>query len=114
MPTFPLPLLSPTYHLLLLLSNSPLLSYLFGFMESNATFYSATLNLIDEAHANAPRKWLEDGAPAYPTQSQLETYDIASRLTPSKLNYVLLSSDSVEFNLNLLPQAVAFISLGLQ
>uniref|UniRef100_A0A7S4MRI3 Glycosyl hydrolases family 39 N-terminal catalytic domain-containing protein n=1 Tax=Vannella robusta TaxID=1487602 RepID=A0A7S4MRI3_9EUKA len=82
-------------------------------VDTSSISTAATLNLIDSSHVNPAHTWEVMGSPMYPTRSQLEELDIASQLKPEGLAYSIFSSSSINFQLQLEPEAVAFISLEL-
>lgn len=72
---------------------------------------TATLERIDEDHANPRRCWREMGEPEYPSRLQVEQLEAASRLTKEPLGFAY-ENRTVRFDIDLPPHAVAAVTLA--
>jgi xylan 1,4-beta-xylosidase len=70
----------------------------------------ASIERIDEDHANPRRQWREMGEPEYPSRSQIEQLEAASRLVKEPLR-CLCEGGMVRFSFDLPPHAVAAVTL---
>jgi xylan 1,4-beta-xylosidase len=70
----------------------------------------ASIERIDEDHANPRRQWREMGEPEYPSLSQIEQLEVASRLVkePLRCSY---EDGTIRFSFDLPPHAVAAVTL---
>jgi xylan 1,4-beta-xylosidase len=73
---------------------------------------AAYIERIDEDHANARRRWREIGEPEYPSRSQVEQLEAASRLVKEPLGFSY-EDRTVRFEVDLPPHAVAAVTLDL-
>jgi xylan 1,4-beta-xylosidase len=71
---------------------------------------SATVERIDEDHANAKKTWQAMGSPEYPTAGQVEELEKASRLLAEPLT-VRRGGEGVRVSVELPPHAVAAVTL---
>jgi xylan 1,4-beta-xylosidase len=67
---------------------------------------------IDEAHANPRRRWREMGEPEYPSRSQVEQLEVASRLVKEPFD-VAYADRTIRFDIELPPHSVAAVTLEL-
>jgi xylan 1,4-beta-xylosidase len=74
---------------------------------------SVTLERIDAAHANPKAAWLAMGAPEYPTTSQVEDLEHASRLLPEPCAWEY-EGRTARLTVDLPPHAVAALTLTLE
>jgi xylan 1,4-beta-xylosidase len=65
---------------------------------------------IDEDHANPRRRWREMGEPEYPSRSQVEQLEAASRLVKEPFDFAY-ADRTVSFDVELPPHAVAAVTL---
>ena len=70
----------------------------------------ATLQRIDEHHANAKRLWLALGAPEYLDAGQIEQLQVASRLQRSEQEFRLVDGH-IEIEVVMPPQGIAAVTL---
>ena len=72
---------------------------------------TAYVERIDEDHANPRRRWQEMGEPEYPSRSEVEQLETASRLVkePFAFSY---EGGTVRFQVDLPPHSVAAVTLG--
>lgn len=86
------------------------------FVEIRLTDASAPLAVsikrIDEGHANPRRRWREMGEPEYPSRSQVEQLEEASRLVEEPLD-VVYEARTIRFDVDLPPHAVVAVTLAL-
>jgi xylan 1,4-beta-xylosidase len=73
---------------------------------------AACIERIDEDHANPRRRWREIGEPEYPSRSQVEQLEAASRLVKEPLDFSY-EDRTVRFEVDLPPHAVAAVTLEL-
>ena len=73
---------------------------------------AATIERIDEDHANPRRRWREMGEPEYLSRSQVEQLKAASRLVKEPLGFSY-ANRTVRFDVDLPPHAVAAVTLEL-
>jgi len=73
---------------------------------------AAWIERIDEDHANPRRRWREMGEPEYPSRTQVEQLEAASRLVKEPLGFSY-ENRTVRFDVDLPPHAVAAITLEL-
>jgi xylan 1,4-beta-xylosidase len=73
---------------------------------------AASIERIDEDHANPRRRWRELGEPEYPSRSQVEQLEAASRLVMEPLGFSY-EDRTVRFAVVLPPHAVAAVTLEL-
>jgi xylan 1,4-beta-xylosidase len=73
---------------------------------------AAYIERIDEDHANPRRRWQEIGEPQYPSRSQVEQLEAASRLVKEPLGFSY-EDRAVRFEIDLPPHAVAAVTLNL-
>ena len=73
---------------------------------------AACIERIDEDHANPRRRWREIGEPEYPSRSQVEQLEAASRLVKEPLDFSY-EDRTVRFDVDLPPHAVAAVTLEL-
>jgi xylan 1,4-beta-xylosidase len=73
---------------------------------------AAYIERIDEDHANPRRRWREIGEPEYPSPSQVEQFEAASRLVKERLG-VSYEDRTVRFAVDLPPHALAAVTLEL-
>ena len=71
---------------------------------------AASIERIDEDHANPCRWWREMGEPEYLSRSQVEQLEAASRLMKEPLGFSYLNR-TVRFEVDLPPHAVAAVTL---
>jgi xylan 1,4-beta-xylosidase len=71
---------------------------------------AAFISRVDEHHANPRRVWEEMESPTYPSAAELDVLDEASRVIPEKQSFKW-TNESVTFEINLPPQAVAAIEV---
>ncbi len=72
----------------------------------------ASIVRIDEDNANPKKKWIELGSPEYPTPSELEAIEQASRVKTGKLDYKN-TEEGISLNFSLPPNAVALITINV-
>ena len=70
------------------------------------------LERIDDTHANAKRLWTEMGAPALPTQREVEQLHAASHIMREPLQWTY-DGDTLHLNLSMPPQAIAAVTVEL-
>jgi xylan 1,4-beta-xylosidase len=70
----------------------------------------ASIERIDEDHANPRRQWREMGEPEYPSLSQIEQLKVASRLVKEPLG-CSYEDGTIRFSFDLPPHAVAAVTL---
>jgi xylan 1,4-beta-xylosidase len=70
----------------------------------------ASIERIDEDHANPRRQWCQMGEPEYPSRSQIEQLEAASRLLKEPLGSSC-EDGTVRFSFDLPPHAVAAVTL---
>ena len=73
---------------------------------------AAYIERIDEDHANPRRRWREMGEPEYPSRSQVEQLEAASRLVKESLGFVY-EARTIGFDVDLPPHAVVAVTLEL-
>jgi xylan 1,4-beta-xylosidase len=73
---------------------------------------NATLERIDEGHANPRQRWLDMGEPEYLTAEQIEQLHEASQLKRESCTWSY-ENDTVTIELMIPPQAVGFVTLEL-
>ena len=73
---------------------------------------AAYIERIDEDHANPRRRWREMGEPEYPSRSQVEQLEMASRLVKEPLAFAY-EGGTARFKVDLPPHAVAAVTLEL-
>lgn len=73
---------------------------------------AAYIERIDEDHANPRRRWREMGEPEYPSRSQVEQLEAASRLVKEQLGSSY-GNRTVRFDIDLPPHAIAVVTLEL-
>lgn len=74
--------------------------------------FAAFIERIDEDHANPCRRWREMGEPEYPSRSQVEQLEVASRLVKEPLG-LLYEGRTIRFEIELPPHAVVAVTLEL-
>ena len=72
----------------------------------------AYIERIDEDHANPRRRWREMGEPEYPSRSEVEQLEVASRLVKEPFGFAY-ADRTVRFDVDLPPHAVAAVTLEL-
>jgi xylan 1,4-beta-xylosidase len=72
---------------------------------------TAYVERIDEDHANPRRRWQEMGEPEYPSRSEVEQLETASRLVKEPLAFSY-EGGTVRFQVDLPPHSVAAVTLG--
>ncbi len=72
--------------------------------------FTAFIERIDEDHANPRRRWREMGEPEYPSRSQVEQLEEASRLVKEPLD-LFYEAGTIRFNVDLPPHAVVAVTL---
>ena len=72
---------------------------------------TAYVERIDEDHANPRRRWQEMGEPEYPSRSEVEQLEAASRLVKEPLAFSY-EGGTVRFQVDLPPHSVAAVTLG--
>ena len=79
---------------------------------TTATVQTATIERIDDTHANAKRRWLEMGAPEYLREADVNELHLASELDVEP--YQVISNDSgIHVTVDLPPNGVAAVTLDL-
>ncbi|MBA3559579.1 MAG: hypothetical protein H0W30_13410 [Gemmatimonadaceae bacterium] len=73
---------------------------------------AATIERIDEDHANPRRQWREMGEPEYLSRAQVEELEAASRLVKEPFD-VTYADGTVRFDVDLPPHAIAAVTLEL-
>jgi xylan 1,4-beta-xylosidase len=73
---------------------------------------AATIERIDEDHANPRRQWREMGEPEYLSRAQVEELEAASRLVKEPFD-VIHADGTVRFDVDLPPHAIAAVTLEL-
>ncbi len=73
---------------------------------------AAYVERIDEDHANARRRWREIGEPEYPSRSEVEQLEAASRLVKEPLGFSY-EDRTLCFDVDLPPHSVAAVTLEL-
>jgi xylan 1,4-beta-xylosidase len=71
---------------------------------------TAHIERIDEDHANPRRRWREMGEPEYPSRSEVEQLEAASRLVKEPLSFSY-EGGTVRFHVDLPPHSVAAVTL---
>jgi xylan 1,4-beta-xylosidase len=71
---------------------------------------TASIERIDEDHANPRKRWQEMGEPEYLSRSQVEQLESASRLVPEPIGFSF-ENRTVRFGVELPPHAVAAVTL---
>jgi xylan 1,4-beta-xylosidase len=71
---------------------------------------SATVERIDDEHANARTAWIALGSPEYPTEKQIAALHDASQLRPEPISWQRMN-DTVTLNMRLPSHAVAAVVL---
>jgi len=73
---------------------------------------AATIERIDEDHANPRRQWREMGEPEYLSRAQVEELEAASRLMkiPFEVTY---TNGTISFDVDLPSHAIAAVTLQL-
>jgi xylan 1,4-beta-xylosidase len=72
---------------------------------------TAYVERVDEDHANPRRRWQEMGEPEYPSRSEVEQLETASRLVKEPLAFSY-EGGTVRFQVDLPPHSVAAVTLG--
>ena len=81
------------------------------FIKGAGVITSATLEKIDESHANPKKHWVETGSPEYLNNSAVETLIEKSKIERHKIKYESFGEDIV-INISLPPHGIAAITLG--
>lgn len=76
------------------------------------TALSASIELIDEEHANARRAWVQMGEPERPLPHQVSVLELASALTPEPVA-LRTEGDAAILEFELMPQATALLTVQL-
>jgi xylan 1,4-beta-xylosidase len=79
---------------------------------TTATVQSATIERIDDTHANAKRSWLELGAPEYLRQADVDALHAASALNVERW-HVDSDDHGIHVTADLPPNGVAAVTLNL-
>jgi xylan 1,4-beta-xylosidase len=74
--------------------------------------WRATLERVNETHANPKALWQKMGSPAYPTQGQIQQLEAESRLRNEPLRAEPASSCALRLSFEIPPHAVAFVTLS--
>jgi len=73
---------------------------------------AATIERIDEDHANPRRQWREMGEPEYLSRAQVEELEAASRLVKAPFDVTCVNG-TLRFHVDLPPHAIAAVTLEL-
>jgi len=73
---------------------------------------AATIERIDDAHANPRRQWRDMGEPEYLSRTQVEELEAASRLVKEPFD-VTCADGTLRFHVDLPPHAIAAVTLEL-
>jgi xylan 1,4-beta-xylosidase len=81
-------------------------------LATTATVHSATIERIDDGHANAKKRWLEMGAPEYPRRGEVDELHAASALRAEPYD-VTRDDAGIHVPVDLPPNSVTAVVLEL-
>jgi len=75
---------------------------------------NATLQRIDNTHANAPALWESMGCPEYPSQDQIISLKKSSQMIKETISPIFQNNSQVQFSVRIPPEGVAAITFMME